>query len=191
MAFFWKVEPLLFIAHRLSAVKQADHVYVFEQGIICEQGRHETLINQNGLLRQTLWRIPVVKGEKSVCLSSWPLNLNNYDRTEAGRGLQPRHSRFESYRSLQTFRSGCKPRPASWKAKDKNHLLDLHLLPWSDNYDRTFTIYTVIQTPLRRIVTDRISTATHQAGVTSLAWQITTPLPDFLKRSCATATASS
>ena len=39
----------IIIAHRLSAVKQADHVYVFEQGEICEQGRHETLITQNGL----------------------------------------------------------------------------------------------------------------------------------------------
>ena len=39
----------IIIAHRLSAVKQADHVYVFEEGQICEQGRHEALIQQNGL----------------------------------------------------------------------------------------------------------------------------------------------
>ena len=39
----------LIIAHRLSAVKQADHVYVFEEGQICEHGRHEALIQQNGL----------------------------------------------------------------------------------------------------------------------------------------------
>ncbi len=39
----------LIIAHRLSAVKQADHVYVFEAGRICEQGRHEVLIQQQGL----------------------------------------------------------------------------------------------------------------------------------------------
>ncbi|QPK64890.1 ABC transporter ATP-binding protein [Methylomonas sp. LL1] len=39
----------IIIAHRLSAVKQADHVYVFEEGRICEQGRHEALIQQNGL----------------------------------------------------------------------------------------------------------------------------------------------
>jgi ATP-binding cassette subfamily C protein len=49
MAYFLKGRTTLIIAHRLSAVKQADHVYVFEQGIICEQGRHETLIQQNGL----------------------------------------------------------------------------------------------------------------------------------------------
>ena len=46
---FLKGRTTIIIAHRLSAVKQADHVYVFEEGLICEQGRHETLINQNGL----------------------------------------------------------------------------------------------------------------------------------------------
>ncbi len=39
----------IIIAHRLSAVKQADHVYVFEQGKICEHGQHESLLSQNGL----------------------------------------------------------------------------------------------------------------------------------------------
>lgn len=46
---FLQDRTTIIIAHRLSAVKQADHVYVFEQGEISEQGRHETLINQNGL----------------------------------------------------------------------------------------------------------------------------------------------
>lgn len=46
---FLKGRTTIIIAHRLSAVKQADHVYVFEEGLICEQGRHETLIQQNGL----------------------------------------------------------------------------------------------------------------------------------------------
>ncbi len=49
LAEFLRGRTTLIIAHRLSAVKQADHVYVFEQGVICEQGRHETLIQQNGL----------------------------------------------------------------------------------------------------------------------------------------------
>lgn len=49
MTSFLKGRTTIIIAHRLSAVKQADHVYVFEEGLICEQGRHETLINQNGL----------------------------------------------------------------------------------------------------------------------------------------------
>jgi len=39
----------IIVAHRLSAVKQADHVYVFEDGRICEQGGHEELLQNNGL----------------------------------------------------------------------------------------------------------------------------------------------
>jgi ATP-binding cassette subfamily C protein len=39
----------LIIAHRLSAVKQADRVYVFEDGHIIEEGVHEELVQTNGL----------------------------------------------------------------------------------------------------------------------------------------------
>jgi ATP-binding cassette subfamily C protein len=39
----------LIIAHRLSAVKQASRVYVFEDGHIIEQGAHEELIENEGL----------------------------------------------------------------------------------------------------------------------------------------------
>ena len=49
LAEFLKNRTTIIIAHRLSAIKQADHVYVFEQGKICEQGSHEKLISQNGL----------------------------------------------------------------------------------------------------------------------------------------------
>lgn len=49
LADFLKDKTTIIIAHRLSAVKQADHVYVFEEGQICEQGKHATLIQQNGL----------------------------------------------------------------------------------------------------------------------------------------------
>ncbi len=39
----------LIIAHRLSAVKQADRAYVFDEGHIIEQGSHEELLRLNGL----------------------------------------------------------------------------------------------------------------------------------------------
>ncbi len=39
----------LIIAHRLSAVKQADRALVFEDGRIVEQGSHEQLLQRNGL----------------------------------------------------------------------------------------------------------------------------------------------
>lgn len=46
---FLKDKTTLIIAHRLSAVKQADRVFVFDQGRIIEEGRHEHLIAENGL----------------------------------------------------------------------------------------------------------------------------------------------
>jgi ATP-binding cassette subfamily C protein len=49
LAEFLKERTTIIIAHRLSAVKQADHVYVFEQGQICQQGRHDKLIQEDGL----------------------------------------------------------------------------------------------------------------------------------------------
>lgn len=39
----------IIIAHRLSAVKQADRVFVFEDGHIIEQGSHDELIQAKGL----------------------------------------------------------------------------------------------------------------------------------------------
>ncbi|KPJ95922.1 MAG: ABC transporter ATP-binding protein [Gammaproteobacteria bacterium SG8_11] len=46
---FLKNRTTLIIAHRLSAVKQADRVYVFEGGQIIEEGIHEELLQSNGL----------------------------------------------------------------------------------------------------------------------------------------------
>ena len=46
---FLEGRTTIIVAHRLSAVKQADHVYVFEDGRICEQGNHDNLINGSGL----------------------------------------------------------------------------------------------------------------------------------------------
>lgn len=46
---FLKGRTTLIVAHRLSAIKQADHVYVFESGTISEEGSHQDLLAQNGL----------------------------------------------------------------------------------------------------------------------------------------------
>ncbi len=46
---FLKDRTTIIVAHRLSAIKQASHVYVFEAGVISEQGSHHKLLSQDGL----------------------------------------------------------------------------------------------------------------------------------------------
>ncbi len=46
---FLQGRTTIIIAHRLSAVKQADRVLVFEDGRIVEEGRHDELIHNDGL----------------------------------------------------------------------------------------------------------------------------------------------
>ena len=49
---FLKNRTTLIIAHRLSAVRQADHIFVFEDGHIIEQGKHDDLLQKDGLYRR-------------------------------------------------------------------------------------------------------------------------------------------
>ena len=49
MAAFLAERTTLIIAHRLSAVKQANRVYVFDAGRIIETGAHDSLIAAGGL----------------------------------------------------------------------------------------------------------------------------------------------
>nr|WP_290224897.1 ABC transporter ATP-binding protein [Trichocoleus desertorum] len=44
------------IAHRLSTVRNADCIYVMEQGRLVEKGRHEQLIDRSGIYA-SLWRV--------------------------------------------------------------------------------------------------------------------------------------
>ena len=49
LADFLSNKTTIIVAHRLSAIKQANHVYVFEAGTIGEQGTHSELLSQDGL----------------------------------------------------------------------------------------------------------------------------------------------
>jgi len=44
----YKKKTLIFISHRFSTVRIADHIYVLKDGQIVEQGKHQDLVSQNG-----------------------------------------------------------------------------------------------------------------------------------------------
>jgi ATP-binding cassette, subfamily C, bacterial len=52
---FLRDRTLLVIAHRLSAVKEANRVLVFDNGQIIEQGTHEELVGVDGSVYQRLY----------------------------------------------------------------------------------------------------------------------------------------
>jgi ATP-binding cassette subfamily C protein len=52
LATYLKGKTTLIIAHRLSAVKQADRAYVFDDGRIIEEGTHDELIRGEGLYQR-------------------------------------------------------------------------------------------------------------------------------------------
>lgn len=45
------------IAHRLSTVRNADHIFVLDDGQLKEKGRHEALVNQANGIYAGLWRV--------------------------------------------------------------------------------------------------------------------------------------
>ena len=52
MQAFLKGRTTLIIAHRLSAIKQADRAYVFDGGKVIDEGHHEELVERDGLYQQ-------------------------------------------------------------------------------------------------------------------------------------------
>lgn len=52
MQAFLKDRTTIIIAHRLSAVKQADRVYVFDDGKIIDEGVHEDMVQREGVYKQ-------------------------------------------------------------------------------------------------------------------------------------------
>lgn len=58
----------IIIAHRLSTIRHADCIYVLDQGHIVEQGRHDDLVQQNGIYAN-LWSIQTGARYKLVCFT--------------------------------------------------------------------------------------------------------------------------
>jgi len=49
-------ETVIFISHRLSATRDADRIYMFEQGTVIEQGTHSELMEMNGRYAK-MWKL--------------------------------------------------------------------------------------------------------------------------------------
>ncbi|WP_022820170.1 ABC transporter ATP-binding protein/permease [Fusobacterium russii] len=47
-----KTKTVIFISHRLAAIKNADNIYVMDKGFIIENGQHKELYEKNGLYKE-------------------------------------------------------------------------------------------------------------------------------------------
>ncbi len=55
---FYKGKTVVIVAHRLSTVKDADHIIVLDKGKVVETGKHEDLVRKQGhyyMLVKTSW----------------------------------------------------------------------------------------------------------------------------------------
>lgn len=110
----------LVIAHRLSTVRQADEIVVLEQGEIVERGRHDELLQRDGLYA-SLWRAQNEEGDGSgllVRLRSVDRKRHHRKSTAAAQFLHRRERCAELPR--QSDRSGSGP------AQERQTLLRQH-----------------------------------------------------------------
>ncbi len=57
---------MIVIAHRLSTVRNADRIFVLENGALVEQGTHEALAGARGGLYAGLWRVQTGEGTRGA-----------------------------------------------------------------------------------------------------------------------------
>lgn len=80
----------IIIAHRISAVKNADEIIILEGGKIKERGTHETLLKQKGYYYQTYLAQygdyqKYISGQKNGCLSQDDTNYDSQNVVPDGR----------------------------------------------------------------------------------------------------------
>lgn len=60
---------IIIVAHRLSTIKNADQILVFDNGVIIEQGNHNNLLKLKGVYNK-LWN-------DSLCALKWNIDIND------------------------------------------------------------------------------------------------------------------
>lgn len=88
-------QALIIIAHRLSAVRDADQIIVLDQGRIVERGRHEELLRSGGLYAQ-LWALQHGDADDAARGNSVPGPIVNEQRAAAGITSETRPSAMDS-----------------------------------------------------------------------------------------------
>ncbi|PSO94648.1 MAG: ABC transporter [Cyanobacteria bacterium QS_9_48_30] len=70
------------IAHRLSTVRNADCIYVIEQGRIIEQGQHEQLLKKQGIYASLCHAITAVRWNSNTVLESHDSSVQTLHATQ-------------------------------------------------------------------------------------------------------------